>query len=74
MEVEGVLLYSFFSECNAHLELIMGCTTQLGWNEIGLLYGRRLLVLTPGRLPTCVEDHADCDLRPYLSWEGQDVN
>lgn len=44
----------FFSECNAYLELIIGCTTQVSWNDNGLLYGGRSWVQTPGRLPTCV--------------------
>ena len=38
--MRDLLLYSIFSECNAYLELIMGCTTQIGWNDSGLLYGK----------------------------------
>ena len=52
--MRDLLLYSIFSECNAYLELIMGCTTQVSWNDNGLLYGGRSWVQTPGRLPTCV--------------------
>ena len=31
--MRDLLLYSIFSECNAYLELIMGCTTQISWND-----------------------------------------
>ena len=62
--MRDLLLYSIFSECNAYLELIMGCTTQIGWNDSGLLYGKSW-VQTPGRLPTCVLKKL---LRPHWLW------
>lgn len=62
--MRDLLLYSIFSECNAYLELIMGCTTQIGWNDSGLLYGKSW-VQTPGRLPTCVLQKL---LRPHWLW------